>query len=380
MPDLIEHRSPKPFRPAGTARCTSLLVAILIALFPGAVRAEEADGTAFRIRFQKSADQVVEIVGQPLVTAQDGGQMILTDAGQLQVVQPDAVLSRERLAEPFTPIDEEEMSRRLLGELPPGFAIHRTKNYLIAHNTIPGYVRWVGILFESLHRGFHNFFKKERWPLEKPRFPLVALVFADRASFDEYARKELGKNSDTVIGYYNLETNRMITFYVPDPERNVATLVHEATHQLAYNTGLQTRFADNPMWVSEGLAVFFESPHFANPAGWQGAGRVNHVNLARFRDFQPRRPGNSLATLLADDMRFRDPSTAGDAYAEAWALTYFLIRNQKKAYIDYLRELSRGKPLVERDRRERVALFESKFDTDLETLDRKFLAFMRTVQ
>jgi hypothetical protein len=45
-----------------------------------------------------------------------------------------------------------------------------------------------------------------------------------------------------------------------------------------------------------------------------------------------------------------------------------------------LSEGARGKPLVERDRRERVALFESKFDTDLETLDRKFLAFMRTVQ
>ncbi|TVQ00091.1 MAG: DUF1570 domain-containing protein [Planctomycetaceae bacterium] len=380
MPALIEHRPRKPLRPTDAARLTLSLVAILTAFVPAALRADEPDETAFRIRYQKSADQEIEIVGKPLVTAQDGGQMILTDAGQLRVVQPESVLSREQLAEPFTPIDAEEMSRRLLAELPPGFAIHRTKNYLIAHNTFPGYVRWVGILFESLHRGFHSFFRKERWPLEKPRFPLVALVFADRASFDEYARTELGNHSDTVIGYYNLETNRMITFYVPDPERNVATLVHEATHQLAYNTGLQTRFADNPMWVSEGLAVFFESPHFANPAGWQGAGRVNRVNLERFRDYQQRRPGNSLAMLLCDDARFRDPTTAGDAYAEAWALTYFLIRSQKKAYIDYLRELSRGKPLVERDRRERVALFESKFDTDLETLDRKFLAFMRTVQ
>ena len=47
----------------------------------------------------------------------------------------------------------------------------------------------------------------------------------------------------------------MTTFNVPDWERNVATIIHEATHQLAYNSGMQRRYADNPMWVSEGLAT-----------------------------------------------------------------------------------------------------------------------------
>ncbi len=341
--------------------------------------AEVKPEPALRIRFKKSADRELEIIGQPLVTAQDGGQMILTDEGQLLVVQPETVIARETLAEDFTPIDEEEMCRRLLAELPSGFQIHRTKSFIIAHNALPAYVRWVGTLFDSTHRGFHQYFKKQSWPLEPSRFPLVALVFADRASFDEYARRELGKASETVIGYYNLETNRIITFYVPDAERNVATLVHEATHQLAYNTGLQTRFADNPMWVSEGLAMFFESPHFANPSGWQGAGRVNRVNLLRFRNYQPRRPADSIATLLSDDLRFRGPSTAADAYAEAWALTYFLMRTQKREFIKFLKVLSRGKPLVERDRRERLELFETAFETDLPTLDRKFQAYMNTV-
>ncbi len=335
---------------------------------------------AERIRYKTGEGKEVEIVGEALVTAQDGGQMILTDDGHMLIVQPETVISRETTPEPLTPVDAEEISRRLLANLPDGFAIYRTKNYVIAHNTNDAYVRWVGSLFESLHRGFHAYFKNQSMTLSQPRFPLVALVFANRQSFDLYAKSELGDAGGSVIGYYNLETNRMTTFNVTNPERNIATIIHEATHQLAYNTGLQTRFADNPMWFSEGLAVFFESPNFSNPSGWKGVGRVNTVNLARFRRYQQSRPQDSLVTLLSDDLRFRNEATAEDAYAEAWAMTYFLIRTKRKEYFQYMRELSESKPLVQLDRRERIEMFQRIFDTDLPTLDRQFLLYMARVQ
>ena len=38
------------------------------------------------------------------------------------------------------------------------------------------------------------------------------------------------------------------------------------------NTGLQTRYADNPFWVSEGLAVFFETPDLRSKNGWNAIG------------------------------------------------------------------------------------------------------------
>lgn len=334
---------------------------------------------AERIRYKTADDKEIEIVGEALVTAQDGGQMILTDDGKMLIVQPETVVSRETTPEPLVAVDEEEIGRRLLADLPNGFSIYRTKNYVIAHNTHDGYVRWVGGLFESLHRGFHAYFKNQGMALSEPRFPLVALVFADRQSFDQYATAELGDAGGSVIGYYNLETNRMTTFNVPNPERNIATIIHEATHQLAYNTGLQTRFADNPMWLSEGLAVFFESPNFANPSGWKQIGLVNKVNLARFRRYQQTRPQDSLVTLLSDDARFRSGATAEDAYAEAWAMTYFLIRTKRKEYFQYMKELSDCKPLVQRDKRERLEIFQRIFDTDLPTLDRQFLLYMARV-
>jgi hypothetical protein len=335
---------------------------------------------AERIRYKNPAGQEVEVVGEALVTAQDGGQMLLTDDGQMLIIQPEKIVSKETTVDPLVPIGAEEMGRRLLAGLPEGFSIHRTKNYVIAHNTSDAYVRWVGGLFESLHRGFHAYFKNQGMTLSQPRFPLVALVFADRQSFDKYAVTELGEAGGAVIGYYNLETNRMTTFNVPNAERNIATIIHEATHQLAYNTGLQTRFADNPMWLSEGLAVFFESPNFDNPSGWKGVGRVNSVNLARFRNYLRSRPTDSLITLLSDDSRFRNEVTATDAYAEAWAMTYFLIRTKRKEYFQYMKELSESKPLVTRDRRERIEMFQRIFGTDLATLDRQFLLYMSRVQ
>jgi len=350
-----------------------LAISVCFALTPTTFAAE-------RIRYKTDKGNEAEIVGEALVTAQDGGQMILTDDGHMLIVQPETVISRETTPEPLIPVDADEISRRLLAVLPEGFAIYRTKNYVIAHNTSDAYVRWVGGLFESLHRGFHAYFKNQGMTLSQPRFPLIALVFADRKSFDQYATAELGEAGESVIGYYNLETNRMTTFNVPNPERNVATIIHEATHQLAYNTGLQTRFADNPMWLSEGLAVFFESPNFANPSGWKGVGRVNTVNLARFRKYQQSRPQDSLITLLSDDSRFRNGATAEDAYAEAWAMTYFLIRTKRKEYFQYMKELGDSKPLVQLDRRERIEMFQRIFDTDLPTLDRQFLLYMARVQ
>ena len=183
-----------------------------------------------------------------------------------------------------------------------------------------------------------------------------------------------------VIGYYGLHSNRVMTFYIPNWERNVATIVHEATHQLAYNCGLQRRFADNPMWVSEGMATFFEAPDLSQPGKWRSIGRVNHVNLQRWRNYVRNRPEESLVTLLGDDSRYENSATAAKAYGEGWAFTYFLIKTKRKEYIRYLRMLSDGRILAERTPRERIEMFEQAMDSTMAELDKAFLTYMRRVR
>lgn len=320
------------------------------------------------------------VAGEILIEAQDGGLMLQSDDGRIWTIQPEQITERSSSETPFKPLSADEMAKRMQDEMPQGFAVYQTAHYLIVHNTNDAYVRQVGLLFEQLYKGFYTFWKNQRWKLPEPKYPLVALVLADRNDFLKHAGTEVGDTAEMVIGYYHLSSNRMTTFNMPNLERNVATIIHEATHQLAYNCGVQQRFADNPMWVSEGLAMFFEAPDFKSISRWRGVGRVNRVNLIRWRNYLKTRPRESLATLLSDDSRLRKSNTATEAYAESWAFTYFLLKTRRTEYVNYLRRLSEGKPMAELSGRERIEMFETTFDTTLEKIDKSFLAYMRRVK
>ncbi|OYP34066.1 DUF1570 domain-containing protein [Rhodopirellula sp. MGV] len=337
------------------------------------------------VTFKSSEDDLVNGIPKPvrtvkgriLVEAQDGGLMLQSDDGRIWMIQPEQIIKRESNEDAFEPISSDEMADRMREELPPGFAIYQTAHYIIAYNANEAYVKQVGLLFEQLHKGFYAYWRNQRWRLPEPEFPLVALVFADQGDFLKHATVEVGDTANVVIGYYHLSSNRMTTFNVPNLNRNVSTIIHEATHQLAYNCGLQTRFADNPMWVSEGLALFFEAPDYKSASKWRGVGRVNEVNLQRWKLFAPNRPADSLVTLISDDERFRDTDSATDAYAEGWALTYYLLKTHREEYVAYLKELSEGKPMRKKTPRDRVEMFERIFGKPIAELDKEFLLYMR---
>ena len=165
----------------------------------------------------------------------------------------------------------------------------------------------------------------------------------------------------------------------PAAEQMVATVIHEATHQIAFNCGLSARYADIPLWLCEGMAVYFEAPDLSTTRGWRGIGRVNYARLARFRDNLPNWHDDSLESLVATDRRFRNPRTAVDAYADAWALNYYLIKFEPDAYAAYLKNLAQKKPLLEDTPATRLAEFRQHFG-DLRRLEREFLKQMSRVK
>jgi hypothetical protein len=228
----------------------------------------------------------------------------------------------------------------------------------------------------------------------------VALVFADRGSYQQHARPELGDSVESIIGYYSFATNRMTMYDLtgiqtlrspgdrrgsaaeinrmlarPEAEMTVATVIHEATHQIAFNCGLQTRYADIPLWVSEGIAVYFETPDLTSARGWRTIGAVNPGRLAAFRQYLSRRPPGSLESLVSDDRRLRDSKQALDAYAEAWALTWFLARQRPKQHDAYLKMLSQKRPLLWDTPETRLKQFQEHFG-DLDQLDAEFVRSM----
>jgi hypothetical protein len=344
-----------------------------------------------------------ELEGRIEVEAQDGGVLLLTRDGVLWPLPKEEIAERRKDDKPFKPFTREELAKKLTSDL-PGFRIHQTKHYVFCYNTSPAYAQWVGALYERLYGAFYNYWKLRKFELHEPEFPLVALVFENQESYAQYCRKELGEATKSIIGYYSLQSNQVNMYDLtgieelrirgdrgsaarinailsqPAAERTVATIIHEATHQLAYNSGLEARFADNPFWVSEGIAIYFETPDLQSSKGWRSIGGVNRHNLFNFRKTLRDRPEDSLTTLLSDDKRFRDPATAADAYAEAWALNYFLLRTREAKYIDYVKELAKQPQLVEEGAEFRLAMFKKHFGSDLGELNTEFLRYMRGVQ
>ena len=355
----------------------------------------------------KRNNRVRSVTGRLVVEAQDGGVLIEDQMGVLWAIQPQERISHDEDDLPFERFDAKQIQTRLLAELPAGFRVLTTAHYLVCYNTSTPYAQWCGALYERLYRGFFVFWKNRGWELEEPTTRLIAVVFDNQESYASYADEELGAAANVIIGYYSLQSNRVMMYDLtgvdglgfgrsragtakhvnrilsqPAAERTVATIIHEATHQLAFNCGLQIRYADNPLWLSEGLAIYFETPDLKNSRGWRRIGSVSRVRLPEFRRYLQARPADSLLTLIADDSRFRHPIVRqrNEAYAEAWALNYFLIRRYPRAFVTYLKQLSSKRPLVQDGKEQRVAEFKAAFHGDLEKLDREFLRFMKRVK
>ena len=286
---------------------------------------------------------------------------------------------------PFHPYSAQQMTRSVLAELPKGFDVHQTTHYLIFFETSRAYAQWCGAMFERLYGAFHNFWSHKGFELEEPEFMLVAVVFADKNSYVKYTEKDLGDAAGSIIGYFNLATNRMMMYDLtgtatagrpgrgggsvqisqilaaPEAASTVSTVVHEATHQIAFNCGLQARYSDCPLWFSEGIAMYFETPDLHSAKGWAGVGAVNRPRLAQFQQLLRSRGAESLKTLLTGDKQFRDVKEGGNAYAEAWALTYFLLRQHSKEYVEYLKMLSKKTPLLQDGPEQRLKEFEHYF-------------------
>jgi len=326
------------------------------------------------------------------------GSLLLERADQrLEIVPSTPGRECHALVASAASASPRDVGRQILTELPPGFDLVVTKHYVICFDTSRAYAQWCGALFEKLHEAFANFWTQADFAIAEPPHPLIVVIFSDRQRYEAFASRDLGAAADRVVGYYNLLTNRVTTFDLtgssllpghsttspgragleilasPEAAGLVATLVHEATHQMAYNGGMHQRLAPVPLWISEGIATYFETPDPGSGRGWRGIGQVNKPRLKKF--LATYKPG-ALTAIIEGDEPFRDAAGAIDAYAKAWALTAFLVQTRKPALVAYLRTLSAKPPLSDDSPEQRRAEFVAAFGVEPAELEEPLLKFL----
>jgi hypothetical protein len=342
------------------------------------------------------------VSGRVLVEASDGGVLIQSDDGEIWVVEGKDVADHKRTDQPFVPATAEEIGKRLLAKAPASFRIYTTPHYVVCYDTSREYAQWTSSLLERLYKAFTNYWEHQKLVIHEPEFPLVCLVFADRSSYVTAFREEMnGTDPGGIIGFYSIRTNHVNMYDLtgmeslhadrhgsmaeineilaqPAAEPSVATVVHEATHQITFNCGLQNRFADIPLWLCEGMAMYFETPDLSSSRGWRGIGKVNYPRLEIFRRNLADWQSGTLENLISTNERLRNPQTAASAYGDAWALNYFLIKYHSKEYTEYIKLLATKPPILEDDAAARLREFKQCFG-ELEPLERDFQQRMSRV-
>jgi hypothetical protein len=152
------------------------------------------------------------------------------------------------------------------------------------------------------------------------------------------------------------------------------TAAHEIVHLLVTNSGLLPRHDAFPIWLQEGLAMQFE---LLRGGRWAGIGRAHDLRLPDWRQIQP---PPQLDVLIRDVGLTRGYERY--AYAQAWALVYYLRTAHPAEFLTFLDLLrSPDASLLELPRTDRYrAAFQRAFGSDLAGLERDWHQFMASVQ
>lgn len=320
------------------------------------------------------------------VVARIGGQTYLLGRdGRLWTIPDKQVTRSKKVADRFTPFTVSQIRAQLLQELGPEYEVSGTTHYMVAHPR--GQRDLWAQRFEELYRTFVNYFSIRGFELSEPPFPLIGIVCRDRAEFIRYATSTGGLVGQGVLGYYSLDSNRIIVYDAGKRggqekrwEQNYSVILHEATHQVSFNTGICSRLSPPPLWVVEGMAMYFEAPGVFDSV--QYPTRPDRINRIRFDDYcqEIAIPANQKVAeklpkaLVLSDAPFR--TSTGVAYAESWAMTFYLIETRPQLYARYLKRVNSHPPFWTVDAGQREADFTDIFGGNWPMFVSQFTRFM----
>lgn len=278
---------------------------------------------------------------------------------------------KAKISVPIT--DSSEQQKYMTDTLPPGMQFKMSDHYIIAFDTPDAKAQERLELLERVYETFLMFFAFKGRVLDPPPYRLMVTLFNDHKQYLDFSTR-LDPSLNMAAGYWSSESNLAVFFAqgtYPDLKRlreasdkleqdkkdlerqgvqnrgdvvrladtlkllvlvavenqDLEVVTHEATHQIAGNSGLFPRRIRIPRFAQEGMAAFFESP---NDATWSGVGAINKTRLEYYRalaDHFKDREHSNIDFVVSDQIYTRAASHGSvlHAYGQAWALTHFLM-------------------------------------------------------
>ena len=352
------------------------------------------------------SDKTRNLEGRILAKYSNGLRMELT-TGEFIFCRTENILEQRSDNKDFAPLSVAEMAKVVREEF-PDCKVLTSEHYIIAYQTSTAYADWYRQMLENLHRSFTEFWKKRGVPLTPPQYPLVVVLYTSRPAFLKHAVEYYGGNQEQLslfAGFYTSGRNYIFLYdssriHVPSKsgtgvvgtaigdratpaqieeflkrpgvDGSVNLLIHEGAHQLAYNTGLQSRQTGCPSWLSEGVAIIRGAPKRKAKNGWDIDLKIDDRWYPGLRKYLRDKPKDPILTIIKSDAPFNVKETRDPSYAMAWGLTFYLMTKYPKEFVEYINTVSQAEPLSGRNVESRQQNFEQHFGNDWEKLEEDF--------
>ena len=197
-----------------------------------------------------------------------------------------------------------------------------TKNFEIHCNSTEKVAKAYAALMEEIRNHLQKMFTSKIQRTQK------APVFIYSSQEEFMSRDNLGRWAGRGLGgYYNSVTQAITTYHgtFGFTGTTLSVLCHEGTH---YYQGLVLKDFNNiPMWLIEGLAVYFGDGMVFDPVKKKmSLGKVPRDRLAHIQEKMLAKRHTPVEKLVS---MTRNQGFSGSHYADSWALIYFLVNSGK---------------------------------------------------
>lgn len=311
------------------------------------------------------------------------GRQLAWDRHQLMVMLPTGKMKANKWSrlttlnvsnQPFVAASHGQMKVSLQHEFGSGYRVDQTRDFLVVQPAGSSHP-WANRMQQFLGN-VQTYFSARRFPISSTKFPMVAVVFPDRETFESHAAAAGESVPKDYRAYYSLMTNRVFLYETQASDSlEIGTVYHEAFHQIAFNANIHFRTASPPRWIAEGMATAFEAPGmYDHRHSGSRRDRIHpyyHRSVANYLS-QPDAT-QDIATLLQDDQAFQ--ANPAKAYCLSWALAFYFMEFQPQAFANYIQRTNQRKPFSDYSGQQRLQDFQMLAPHGIENLTQKLSNF-----